>query len=343
MTDQQIVLDFPDLPTPGEGPPAKFDRFYFNLTGPREQELFFVLGGGIYEPAGVVDAYLCVAVDGKQRNLRVSEPLRARPGTRVGPLRWSVPEEMSRWRLELGPNPSGIEFELEWRARSDAFVIPEYRAVDDEGTSSYTHYFQSGRYAGELRVDGRRIDVGGWYGQRDRSRGERRTRDRLGFHTWVQVQRDGDSIGLLYNEDRQGQPSHCAGAVMRDGGGQEQITDVFHDLSFDDLELRGGTLWLRLESGELLEVEATNRGRGIYMTGGGYAGFHGTPQGDHCVQSESWELDGSRNPRNLALSMTDALCDFTAADAYIGSGIFEYGLSRSESFTYRPRLPEQSR
>jgi hypothetical protein len=334
------VFEFPDRPTPGLEPEPAFDRFYFNLYAPPTQPdtTFAVLGGSIYPPAGVIDGYVCVAHDGEQRNLRVSDELDRARFTTVGPLAWDVLEPGRRWSLRLDANPSGVELDLEWSARAPVYEIPGYEALDESGTSRYDHCFQSGHYAGTITIDGRRISVDGWQGQRDRSRGTRRVRDRLGMHLWVQVQFGGECVGFLFNEARDGSVAHCAGGLLRDNGTVVELVGLEHDLAFtDELELLSGRLRLRLADGSTRELEVVNTGRGIYMTGGGYADFHGVPIGTHCIQHERWRLDGSRTPRTLALSMTDALCEVRDG-ATAGRGIFEYGLSRSAAFRYRPTL-----
>lgn len=329
-------LTFSDrmLESPAAAP--GFDRFYFDLHGPA-REPFVVLGAGVYPPAGIVDAYVLAAVDGVQRNLRVSDRLdSARPGA-VGPLRWEVLEPMDAWRLRLEPNPSGIELDVTWRARAAAYAT-RYRVVDERGGSDHGHFFQSGRYDGALHVDGDTLDAGGWTGQRDRSHGHRRVRDRLGLHLWVQAQFPHESIGVLSNFDRAGSATHCDGAVMAEDGTVQPVVAMHHALAFaEDLELRSGRLELELADGSTRRLDVESTGRGLYMAGGGHGGGHGMDRGSDHVEHERWPLDGSRGPRDLPVSLTQALARFREGRAE-GRGIFEYAVTRSPAFRYAPTL-----
>lgn len=334
------TLSFADSPSLSGEPPAAFDRFYFNLHGESRSDPFLVLGGGLYPPAQVVDAYVCVVTEEVQRSLRLSDSLHEGERDQVGPLRWQIIEPMRAWRLRLGPNPIGLEFDVTWTARTSAYEIQPYEVVDESGSSWHAHYYQSGVYEGRLAIDGVEAGVSGWYGTRDRSRGHRRVRDRLGMHQWVQMQFEDHCIGFLFNEDRFGRTTHCDGAVMHTDGRNEVIADVTHDLVFgEDLELHGGRLNLRFVDGSERKIDVVSTGRGIYMSGGGYGGFHGQPQGANHVEHDHWPLDGTRSPRTLDYPLVDALCEYRDGNA-VGQGIFEYGITRSTSYSYRPTIRE---
>jgi hypothetical protein len=314
----------------------RFDRFYFNIYGPTRADGFGVIGAGLYPVAGVADGFTCFVVGDEQRNLRFSDAGVERQA--VGPLRWETIADHREWRLVLERSPSGVAFDLTWTANAPTYEIGRYEVNDVRGESSHAHYFQSGTYDGWLEVDGRRIEVDGWHGQRDRSRGARRVRDSLGMHQWVQIQLDGESVGFLFNEDRQGNVAHCDGAIMRRDGTIERVTAVRHDVTFgEDFEVREGRLEVDLADGGVRAFSFASTGRGIYMTGGGYAGLHGTDRGREHLAVERWPLDGTRNPRNLDLGISDALCTFDDG-VQTGLGIFEYALSRSSSYAYAPTL-----
>lgn len=329
------------LPDPLESSPAPapaFDRTYFNLHGASRSDSYLVLGIGTYPASATADAYVVtIPGDGDvQRNLRMSTVLDPATYGRIGPLSWKVVKPHQEWQLELVGNPSGVELSVVWRARSETLVIPEYTTQDVVGASEYAHLFQSGQYEGTLTIDGKRTDVRGWYGQRDRSKGRRRTHDRLGLHLWVQAQLPGECIGFLYNEDRQGKASHFHGASMRPQGGLDPIVALRHDLRFNDrFELLGGHFDLEFASGTQRRLAVESTGSGVLMQGGGYNGWHGVPRGLNHVEYEEWPLDGSRTPRNLDIGITDALCLFDFGGV-VGSGITEYALTRSVSYIYRP-------
>jgi hypothetical protein len=305
-----------------------FDRFYFNLHGTSRSPLFLVMGAGVYPQAGLVDGYLCAVIGVEQRNLRASDAI---ADGSVGPMAWEVLEPRHSWRLSVAPNPTGVELDVVWTARAPVHEVEQYRV---EGASDYSHYFQSGRYAGEISIDGRVIPVQGWLGQRDRSRGRRGVRDRLGLHLWIQAQLEEECIGFLYNEDRDGRPVHLDGAIMREDGGVVRIAAVRHALEFsDDFELRSGRFDIELDDGNVRDLTMESTGGGLYMAGAGYDGWHGVDHGPACVEHDRWPLDGTRTPRNLGIGFTDALCGFRSGPAR-GSGIAEYALTRSPQYVY---------
>ena len=197
-----------------------------------------IFGLGVYPARDVIDGFAIVVDGGEQRNLRLSDELSATrvtaTGGMLGPLSWDVAEPMRTWRAALGPNPAGLEFDLTWRARTPAWTGDVAVANADGSASSFAHLFQSGRYEGALRIDGREVRVDGWYGQRDRSRGVRTMTGGQGLHLWVQAQFPDRSIGFLTAESRGHQRLLLEGAVMHENGRLDPVTDVRHDLRFDD-------------------------------------------------------------------------------------------------------------
>ena len=78
--------------------------------------------------------------------------------------------------------------------------------------------------------------------------------------------------------------------------------------------------------------------RGGYMSGGGYGGQHGRPMGRGHVEHDVYPLDGSVSLRVLDSALTDRLAAFTW-NGTPGSGIFEFALTRSPAYAYKPTLP----
>ncbi len=337
---------FPDvLVTPGTpGLPERFfDRFVFNLHASDGSAPSVIFGLGVYPARDVIDGFAIVVSSAVQRNLRLSDELSATrttaTGGALGPLSWDVTEPMRTWRAALGPNPSGLEFDLTWRARTPAWTGEVAVANADGTASSFAHLFQSGRYEGAVRIDGREVRVDGWYGQRDRSRGVRTMVGGQGLHLWVQAQFPDRSVGFLTAESRGHERLLLAGAVMHESGRLDPVTDVRHDLSFDDgLDLRGGRVEVTTQDGAVYRIGADAAAHGGYMSGGGYGGQHGRPMGRGHVENDAYPLDGSVSPRVLDSALTDRLTAFTW-DGTPGSGIFEFALTRSPAYAYVPTLP----
>jgi hypothetical protein len=254
------------------------------------------------------------------------------------PLQCEVLDPMREWRLTLADNPTGIELDALWRAETVAWIGDPVQVAHEAGAATrFDHFFQGGTYQGSLTIGGERTSVDGWHGQRDRSWGVRRVQDRLGMHVWLAVQLNSLAVGVHYNEDRAGNPSHCDGAVIRDHGSPVAVTGVRHDLQIDDdLELVSGRVEVSTGVGENLVLDATQLGRGIYMAGAGYGGWHGVPRGQAHSEHEVWDL-AAVSPRSLPVGLVDKLCTFQCEEGR-GRGVFELALSRSPKFSYRPTL-----
>ena len=319
-------------------PDGFFDRFVFNLHPTEGTDPSLVFGFGIHPTRDVADGFLIVTTGAAQRNLRFSTELSATDGHGAGPFGFTVVEPMRTWALSLGPNPSGVSFHLTWQARTPAWTGRVGVQTDGRVTAAFDHLFQSGRYAGSLTVDDTVTDVTGWWGQRDRSRGVRTLSGGQGLHLWVQAQLPEASVGFLLVEDRTQGRLLLEGAVMHEDGRLDPVTDVRHDLLFDDgLDLRSGTFEVLTAGGSTYVLDCDASARGGYLAGGGYGGHHGRAAGLDHVEHDSYPTDGSVSPRTLDSAMVDRLTVFTC-DGVRGSGILEFAHSRSASYRYRPTL-----
>ncbi|MDN2495393.1 MULTISPECIES: DUF7064 domain-containing protein [Nocardia] len=315
-----------------------FDRLMFNLHPVDATTPSVIMGFGIYPPKDAVDGYVIVGGEHEQRNLRFSSRLGATDRDGAGPFRFEMLEPNQLWRLRLGPNEIGTEFDLTWRARTPAWFGEIAVTNTSAQRTSFDHLFQSGRYEGTLTIDGRTQSVDGWYGQRDRSRGVRTMAGGQGLHIWYQAQFPDFSVGFLLVETRSHERLLLEGAVMHENGRLDPITDVRHALVFtSDLDLVEGDVHVDTAAGEKYIIHADARAGGGYMAGAGYGGHHGNSSGADEVASERYRLDGSVSPRSLDSALTDRLCAFTLGDVR-GAGIFEFALTRSSKYEYRPSL-----
>lgn len=330
--------DFHDaLVEPGRPnlPERFFDRLMFNLHPTWETVPSVIMGFGHYPTKDIADGFAIVTTETEQRNVRFSTELSATEGGGAGPLRFEVVEPNRAWRLRLGPNPTGMEYDVIWRARTDYWLGDV--AVDNAGadTTDFEHLVQSGRYEGALTLDGEEQRVDGWYGQRDRSRGVRNLSGGQGMHVWFQAQFPDRSVSLLLVEDRQGGRLLLEGAVLHEDGAGDYVVDARHDLRFDGLDLRGGTVEVVTEHGMTYVIDVDASAGGGLMAGGGYGGHHGRRRGRDHLEHDVYPLDGSVTQRTLDSPLTDRLAVYTW-NGVRGTGIFEFALSRSNSYTYRP-------
>jgi hypothetical protein len=330
--DELVAPDAPDLPE------RFFDRFVFNLHEVDATAPSIMFGLGSYPPKDTVDGFVILVTESEQRNLRFSTELSATDGSSAGPFSWRVLEPMKTWHVALGPNPIGVEFDLVWRARAPAW----FGEVGVKGgaavTAAFDHLFQSGYYDGSLSIDGEARQIEGWYGQRDRSRGERTMSGGQGLHIWYQAQFPDRSVGFLLVEDRSHSRLLLEGAVMHTDGTLDTIVDVGHDLQFSDqLDLVGGRVKVTTDSGATYLIDADATAGGGYMAGGGYGGHHGRPAGRDHLEHDVYPLDGTVSPRTVDTSLTDRLSRFSW-EGQTGTGIFEFALTRSSSYTYQPTV-----
>jgi hypothetical protein len=313
-------------------PDRYFDRFVFNMHPADATAPLVLLGHGLYPSTDTADGFAIAVTGTEQRNVRWSTELSTTDARSAGPFRFEVIKPNVSWRLALGPNPTGIQLEVIWVARTPYWA----GAVEVGDSTSFQHLFQSGTYTGTLTLDGQPQSVEGWYGQRDRSRGVRTLSGGQGLHLWFQAQFPDRSIGFLLVESRSGQRIILKGAAMHEEGTLDEVVDVRHDLHFDgNLDLDDGRLLVTTASGARYDIGADASANGGYMAGGGYGGQHGTPMGRDHLEFDTYPLDGSVNPRILPTSLTDRIAVFDHAGTP-GIGIIEFALSRSPSYRYRP-------
>ncbi|HET6152619.1 MAG TPA: hypothetical protein VFE15_06660 [Marmoricola sp.] len=331
--DGELLVGLPDDP-----PEGLFDRFYVNLHG-RSEDVLVLLGGGVYPGSGIVDAWLIAVVDGVQRNARFStvleRPLRDVPG--VGPFRWSAPDPAQRWRFDVDRNLTGVEVHADFVGRFPVFSYERLEFTSSGGVqTSFDHAVQSGRWAGEVVVDGRSVDVTGDWGQRDRSRGVRGMHAGAGFHLWMQPQFEDWHVTLMYDESREGEPTLCEGAVIT-ADMTDAIVAVDHALSIDpDNELTALRLTLHTESGAEVVLDGRCPGPGgPYLQGGGYDGRHGRWVGLDHQSGERWVLADEPTPRTLATPYAHRLTRFESGSE-TGWGITEFSQTRKPTYRYRP-------
>jgi len=319
-------------------PDRFFDRFMFNLHPTDAVTPAVITGFGHYPTRDVADGYVIVTDGREQRNVRFSTVLSETNGQGAGPLSFEVLEPNRAWRLKLGPNPTRLEYDVRWQARTPYWLGEVDVDNGADAATRFDHLVQSGRWTGTLTLDGVQYDVDGWYGQRDRSRGIRSMAGGQGLHVWFQAQFPDRSIGFLLVEGRQGERILLEGAVLHENGRTDGVVDVRHALQFDELDLSTGVVEVGTAAGETYRITADGSAGGGFMSGGGYGGQHGKLRGRDHLEHDTYPLDGSVSQRTLDSSLTDRVALFDW-DGLQGVGIFEFALTRSASYRYHLTLP----
>ena len=151
-----------------------YDRYFFNGYG-MEGELFFAVAFGVYPHLNIADAAFCLVDEGVQTSLHASKWLgMERMDLTVGPISIEVLEPLQKLKVTVDAPDRGLAAEIVFEGR--AFPIEEPRFIRRNGPRTfmdYTRLTQNGRWTGWVERDGKRQDVAGFFGTRDRSWGVR--------------------------------------------------------------------------------------------------------------------------------------------------------------------------
>jgi hypothetical protein len=97
---------------------------------------------------------------------------------------------------------------------------------------------------------------------------------------------------------------------MHTDGRLDPVVDVRHDLTFDQFDLRSGTVEVTTGAGQVYTIEIDASARGALMAGGGYGGHHRKALGRDHLESDVYPLDGTITQLTLDSSLTDRLAMF---------------------------------
>ena len=151
-----------------------YDRFFFNGYS-ADGTIFFAAALGVYPQLNIMDASFALSYEGRQYNLRTSkEMLGDRLALTIGPLSVEIVKPMRETRITLADNENGLSGSLTATARHDA--IEEPRFTRRQGTRmmmDLTRATQNIEWTGTLDLRGKKINLDGCRGTRDRSWGIR--------------------------------------------------------------------------------------------------------------------------------------------------------------------------
>jgi hypothetical protein len=318
-----------------------YDRYFFNGYTP-DGMLFFAAALGVYPHLNVTDAAFSVLTGGRQRSVLASRILHhERLDTRVEPIAVTVEAPLERLRVTVAPNAAGIEADLVFTGRAAPIEEPRFtRRIGSRTLMDVTRMTQNGRYNGWIAADGRRHDVRGMLGTRDRSWGVRP----IGapdaqppappvppqfYWLWAPLNFPSHQLYFHTNDDAAGTPWNRSLVLVGIDGVERKAWDVRGHVDF-----KPGTRHARaaLVEGMTKEgpvkVEMTVADT-FFMQGIGYGHptrAHGTFHGAHSVHHETIETaraDEASLPLNHIQALVTARLTLPDDGSEDGRGVLE--------------------
>jgi hypothetical protein len=321
------------------------ERIWFSVHD-TSGNVHLVTGLGVYPNRNIMDAFACLAVEGKaQYNVRASRELRPRiDEVEVGPFSYRIVEPLRKICCVLGPNEHGLSYEIDFEGTmSPHEEETQYAQVRGRVEENVKRYVQVGRPKGWVRVEGRtcEIDGQGWLAERDHSWGIRRgggvpesgvqpgeIPEGYLFH-FILVQFEGWGVTYHTRENWEGKSLHFGGGLYYPMSGPKQaveLTGLEHDFTFrtDIRQISGGRAAVDVEDGSKLELSFRPLSV-CYLKGGGYFGFrgftHGLWLGPSFLDGVKLDLTDPEVIREVSF-LDDVLCEVRCGDE-IGYGIVE--------------------
>ena len=175
LLDDYAIHQTPEpLSRPATSDRNFYDRWVF-AGHAADGRLVFEAALGLYPQRRVMDAHFTLLVDGVQHCFHGSRraPLE-RTEMVVGPFVLTIEQPLRVLRLQLADAASGLACDLRFTARSSAAEEPRSVLYDGDRLLMHTTRFtQFGTWRGWLSLQGRRSEVDGVSGVRDRSWGIR--------------------------------------------------------------------------------------------------------------------------------------------------------------------------
>ena len=320
------------------------DRCYFNLHSP-DGTLLVTMGYGNNPNTQWARGYARVALaDGRHWDLDVSRRcVDDRDVLAAGPMRMTCVEPLERWDLELGPNGSGIEWQIQYESRAPLWeLLPITIRKRGRTIVDMTHIKQPARYTGWISIDGERTSVDGFHGGRDRTFGVRAQQD-VDFWLWFEAGFEDRAIEAWVWESADGTVDYVDGGItFEDGTLSKRFVAFEHEVVFDGDRKRPARADIVFtdEDGEQLRVQATSDHLDT-------TAYYAMPHADRIREGElayhrwnSSDADALRETEAATISL-DQLMRFEM-DGMTGHGIFEL-LVQGRGYDRYPTWPAPRR
>jgi hypothetical protein len=320
------------------------DRCYFNVHAP-DDNLLAVTGYGNNPNTRRGHGYGKLALaDGRHWDLDANRQVTDDRGDLyAGPMRWTCTEPLKRWTLELGPNPSGIEWELHYEAKAPMWeLLPIDVRKNGRILGDMFHIKQPGVYAGWVSIDGERVSVDGFHGGRDRTFGVR-VSDDIDFWLWFEAVFEDRAIEAWVWESAAGEVLYVDGGVTYDDGRlSKRFTRFEHDIRFDGERKRPvhADIVFTDEDGDRHHVTARSEERqaGVY-----YGAGLSRRQGDFATSWYAWNSNDDADLTEVESNAmaADQLMQFDLG-GMTGAGIFEVYVN-GDGYPRYPTWPRPAR
>ena len=313
------------------------DGYYFTL-GDADSGITLFSGLRLYPNTDVMDAYVCVVVDGQQHNVRWSRRLRPRNDElAVGPFSVDILEPLTVLRTACEPNNYGVSFDLLWTAVREPYLEDQVERWSG-GRLVYQrcNYDQVCAVQGQITVADRVIEVSGpsWVGVRDHSWGLGRTggpvspsvapdlgddpRRSFAVRQWTMLSMPDRVLFWQLHQRRDGSFSQFEARVMPlDGSPVWDYLDATFEYQRigEHPRLASSTVSFLRPDGGADRYRIDPVGHPAYLQGGGYhEGFddglgRGVYRGEDHPEGEVWDVTHPVNvidPRGIYRPRTDA-------------------------------------
>jgi hypothetical protein len=344
--DEYFVHQLPStLDQVHDSDPSWSDRCYFNAHAP-DDSLLLVTGYGNNPNQERAHGYAKVTLaDGRHWDLDVHRKCTTDRGDLfAGPMRWTCVEPLQRWKLEVAPNDSGIEWQLHYESKAPMWELLPLRIRKRGRTLADMHHIkQPGRYTGWVSVDGERFEIEGWTGGRDRTFGVR-VSEQVDFWLWFEAVFDDRAIEAWVFESADGTVQYVDGGFTFDDGRlSKRFTRFEHDIRFDGERKRPAhaDIVFTDEVGDRFRVSADAAHQDVNVYYGVALPNQVIGNGMMHSRWNSANADELATAEAGALSM-DQLMRFEC-DGLVGSGIFELFVMGDSYMRYPnwvpPKLP----
>lgn len=237
-----------------------------------------------------MDGYAGIVFEGEQRNVRASRALLPRfDELVVGPISIEILEPMKSQRLRLTSNPTGVEFDVVFTARTPP-VLEDLHEQYRYGRvlNRVRRYTQTNQARGTLSVDGRVWTFEQTEACRDHSWGIRASMgpyipvkgladgtpdiDPRALRLWLPFEFDDHWGFVQLHQDRSGKMLDLEGEINWHDGRSVRVAQASHEFQYfpGSRRFRKGVLTLTDETGKSHRYELTATGHPTHPQGFGY-------------------------------------------------------------------------